>query len=479
MSKKESKKKEKKGHGSSSSSSSSSDDDKKHKKDKGHADKGHADKGHADKGHADKGHAAPGSAAALQKKVILRKEDYTRLKHDLTKIGGKSFSKRQGLYGVPPGHGGAAASSASGAVAHVFPGGSAADAGAGVHAPLDAGSVAHAYTSFPEEVKTRVDVLSSEMAATAPAVTKSSLAGKKRALLIGINYVGSAVALRGCINDVANIKAFVSSKFGFPTDAQQMRVLTDEQADASLRPTRANIIAGIQWLREGAASGDSLFLHYSGHGATQADEGPVFDEPTGMDETLVPLDYETAGMITDDEIHEILLAPLAPGVRLTCITDCCHSGSILDLPYTYVLETAVAAPTLVDNRKVALATALASGMTFGESATQSAMKTALAEGHLETTTVTAAAMQLRITSADVVHISGCRDDQTSADAFIGGENVGAMSHALIHAFDQLGPSQTFAQLLENMRNILKGKYKQVPMLSTGYAGGILTEPLKM
>ena len=54
-----------------------------------------------------------------------------------------------------------------------------------------------------------------------------------------------------------------------------------------------------------------------------------------MDETLVPLDYQSAGQITDDELHRIIVQPLPEGCKLTCVFDCCHSGTILDLPYIY------------------------------------------------------------------------------------------------------------------------------------------------
>ena len=97
-------------------------------------------------------------------------------------------------------------------------------------------------------------------------------------------------------------------------------------------PTKQNILNGFKWLVKGARSGDSLFVHYSGHGGTQEDTNG--DEPDGQDETLIPVDYEKNGVIVDDLIHEILVAGLPQGVRLTAIMDCCHSGSIFDLPYT-------------------------------------------------------------------------------------------------------------------------------------------------
>ena len=53
----------------------------------------------------------------------------------------------------------------------------------------------------------------------------------------------------------------------------------------------------------------------------------------GYDETLCPLDFETQGMIVDDEINAAIVKPLPRGVRLHAIIDACHSGTVLDLPF--------------------------------------------------------------------------------------------------------------------------------------------------
>jgi uncharacterized caspase-like protein len=150
--------------------------------------------------------------------------------------------------------------------------------------------------------------------------------GKRKALLIGINYFGQKGELKGCINDVNNVKQFIQSQYKF----NDIRVLTDDQQ--SNLPTRSNILDSFRWLVQDAREGDCLFLHYSGHGAHQDDKHG--DEADGQDETLVPVDYQKAGMITDDDVHGALVAPLQRGVRLTAVFDCCHSGSIMDLPFT-------------------------------------------------------------------------------------------------------------------------------------------------
>merc|ERR1719440_1708414 len=40
-------------------------------------------------------------------------------------------------------------------------------------------------------------------------------------------------------------------------------------------------------------------------------------------------------MIFDDEVFQHLVGPLKEGVLLTCVIDCCQSGTILHLPYAF------------------------------------------------------------------------------------------------------------------------------------------------
>ena len=153
-----------------------------------------------------------------------------------------------------------------------------------------------------------------------------------QALLIGINYFNTSNELRGCINDVHNMTQFMTTRYHFQPD--DMVILTDDSNNPRAIPTRANILRAMDWLVSGAQPNDNLFFHYSGHGGQTEDlDG---DEEDGYDETIYPLDFKQAGMITDDEMHERMVRPLPPGCRLTAVFDCCHSGSALDLPYEYV-----------------------------------------------------------------------------------------------------------------------------------------------
>jgi hypothetical protein len=161
--------------------------------------------------------------------------------------------------------------------------------------------------------------------------------GRKRALLIGINYFGQRGELRGCIADVNNVKQFLIQEYGFQESPETLVVLTDEPKNKSnpwFLPTRNSIIAAMQWLVKDAQPGDSLFLHYSGHGGQQADQDG--DEEDGTDETILPLDFEKVGMIIDDEIHDLVVKPLPEGVKLTAVFDSCHSGTAMDLPFVYL-----------------------------------------------------------------------------------------------------------------------------------------------
>ncbi|KAJ9057971.1 Ca(2+)-dependent cysteine protease [Entomophthora muscae] len=76
--------------------------------------------------------------------------------------------------------------------------------------------------------------------------------------------------------------------------------------------------------------------------------------------------------------------------------------------------------------------------------------------------------ETRGTLADVVMFSGCEDCQTSADAVEHGVgNTGAMSFALIKALSGNPYGLSYLQLLDQIRAILRGKYSQIPQLSSG------------
>jgi len=152
---------------------------------------------------------------------------------------------------------------------------------------------------------------------------------RRKSLLIGINYTGSKNQLEGCHQDVRNMVEFLKWQ-GFPDDERSMVILADDRGD-QFYPSGANILAAMDWLV--SEPNTSCFLHYSGHGGQVKDEDG--DRASGMDDTIVPVDFEQQGQIDSDTLHRRLVSALAPGSQLHVILDCCHSGSALELPFVY------------------------------------------------------------------------------------------------------------------------------------------------
>jgi hypothetical protein len=292
--------------------------------------------------------------------------------------------------------------------------------------------------------------------------TYSKCTGRRKALLIGINYFNQKGQLRGCINDVRNMSGYLNQSFGYARE--DMVILTDDQQNPMSQPTKANILRAMHWLVKDSQPNDSLFFHYSGHGGQTADlDG---DEEDGYDEVIYPVDFRSAGHIVDDEMHRIMVQPLQPGVRLTAIFDSCHSGSALDLPYIYSTSGVLKEPNLAKEAGQGLLSVISSyarGDMGGivSSIMGVAKKVASGDSAYEKT------IQTKTSPADVVMWSGSKDDQTSQDANIAGQATGAMSWAFITALKK-NPQQSYVQLLNNIRDELATRYTQKPQLSCSH-----------
>ncbi|KAJ5621552.1 hypothetical protein N7528_006335 [Penicillium herquei] len=290
----------------------------------------------------------------------------------------------------------------------------------------------------------------------------SACTGRRKALLIGINYFGQENALRGCINDVTNMSSFLNEKFGYRRE--DMVILTDDQKNPMSIPNKQNIIRAMQWLVKDAQPHDSLFIHYSGHGGRTPDlDG---DEDDGYDDVIYPVDYKTAGHIVDDDMHDMMVRPLRPGVRLTAIFDSCHSGTALDLPYIYSTQGVLKEPNLAKEAAQDLFSAISS---YGQGDLSGMANTAIGffkkaanGGQARQRTI-----QTKTSPADVVMFSGSKDTQTSADTFQDGQARGALSWAFIKSLQQW-PQQSYLQLLNTIRAELEGKYTQKPQLSCSH-----------
>jgi Caspase domain len=119
---------------------------------------------------------------------------------------------------------------------------------------------------------------------------------------------------------------------GFPETDGMMTILLDD--DEHEHPTFMNIIDAFKSLSEQSQPGDTVLIQFSGHGGRILD-APIDSEVESYDEMIAPSDYATKGLIRDTLIFKTLLAPMRYGVTVTILIDCCDTGMMLDLPYSW------------------------------------------------------------------------------------------------------------------------------------------------
>jgi len=263
----------------------------------------------------------------------------------------------------------------------------------------------------------------------------------KKAVLIGVNrYKIPGADLRGCVNDVENMKGVLTQMYGFPS--KDITVLTDFAAT-----TKAMKAAMSKLVRE-ARQGDVLLLHYSGHGANVVDVSG--DEPDRRDEILCPTDLDWHKPLLDDWLRKTFNR-LRTGVSLTVIMDCCHSGT-----NTRVLlpPDAPSIPRFLPNPLDLMEV---------ESGRKLRGKV---EGSLRASS-TAKRKRSDVVEADIPEllITGSRDTQTSADAYIGGSYNGALTYCLVETLKAGGSNISYRKLHEGtIKRLKQGGYDQVPQL---------------
>lgn len=256
----------------------------------------------------------------------------------------------------------------------------------------------------------------------------------KKAFCVGVNdYPYDGSDLNGCVNDARAWAELLINHFDFSVN--EVKVITDSEA------TKENVVGGVEDLLDGARDGDVLVFTNSSHGTYVADTSG--DEAT-YDEALCP--YDTAdNVLLDDELRE-LFADIPQGVRLTMISDSCHSGT--------VSRAAIGAnfPGLVtpDDRRVR----------FLDPALRS-------EPILENPFRALPKRPSKYPESGMkeVLLSGCTDREYSYDALIGGTYHGAMTYYAIQAIRAASYWITYAQLHTRVNFLLaEAGYPQHPQL---------------
>ena len=238
-----------------------------------------------------------------------------------------------------------------------------------------------------------------------------------KSLVIGINYSNTQNELYGCVNDANNLKSYLTNKYNFSEN--NLCLLTD---NTIVKPTKQNILKKYKDLLINAKPGEKLFFTYSGHGSFITDLNN--DENDKKDELLITIDNQS---ISDDELKTIIDENLPDDVTLFIIFDCCHSGTLMDLKYNYLSSSETVTDDLVINETVSE------------------------------------------TKSNVFLISGCFDEQTSADSYIDSKFQGALTWCFLKTLTENNTNNTLTwkELLINMRTLLQPKYSQIPQLSSG------------
>lgn len=257
----------------------------------------------------------------------------------------------------------------------------------------------------------------------------------KYGLAIGCNYSSLKInKLNGCINDAMNLKAFLE-KNGY-----SIKTMTDNNIGSNMYPTRDNILREVRNIIRNAVDGDNIFIAFSGHGGQVKTTSK--EETDGKNELIYPVDsiieftingnigarVDATKIILDDEFNNMLKSELTsnkrPNLKIFYMFDACHSGTVLDLQYNYDQSI---------------------GSSFFNSLSNKL-------------------------DNQVMMISGCRDNQVSADFNFGTSVQGAMTNAFLEAMKTTNIQNNVFNLVNKMIQVIRqnGIYGQIPQLSSTF-----------
>ena len=220
-----------------------------------------------------------------------------------------------------------------------------------------------------------------------------------RALTIGLNavdpghYAGWSGELNACEADADDMAAIAKAKKykvkTLLTSAATLQQVTEELEDAAATLKK----------------GDIFLLSYSGHGGQLPDQNS--DEIDAQDETWCLFD----GELVDDKLFT-LLTGFAPGVRILVFSDSCHSGTVTKMAFYHGIANTRSLATLDSDEKVK----------FRNMPPDVALRTyrqnkAFYDPILKDKKLKTAASNMK---ASVLLISGCQDNQLSADGAFNG-----------------------------------------------------------
>lgn len=268
----------------------------------------------------------------------------------------------------------------------------------------------------------------------------------RRALLVGINDYQSISDLRGCINDIEDMRGILKNYLGFTNN--DIRVVVDSRA------TKQGILHRLDFMAKKAEPGDFMVFQFAGHGSQIRDRDGDERLEDGLDELLCPYDMDWDGkFILDDDLDRIF-SQIPQGAHLEVFLDCCHSGTsgtrslaprtptAFDPDDEYRAQRFLAPPPDIYYRYEGEEEELAPTRGFTRTNRSGTRST---QNH--------------------VLWAGCRSDQTAADAYFDGRFHGAFSYYFSMHMRRTGGNVSRRNLLDMIRNSLsRAGFPQVPQL---------------
>jgi hypothetical protein len=260
-----------------------------------------------------------------------------------------------------------------------------------------------------------------------------------RALLVGVNkYHLPGSDLHGCVNDATNVRDILLKYFGFAV--KDIRVLVDSRA------TKKGILDRLNWLVTGAKSGDRLLFHFSGHGSQIRDrDGDELKDH--LDEIICPHDMDWDGTYIVDDDLKTIFSTLPAGVHLEVLLDSCHSGSGTREVDGLVPPSAAPGISRAIRQRFLMP------------------PIDILCRHLDEDDLPLTRMLKATNPTNHVLFAGCRDNQTSADAYISGTYNGAFTYYFCKHIRNVQGAISRAEVLKRLRASLRHEgYDQVPQL---------------
>lgn len=257
--------------------------------------------------------------------------------------------------------------------------------------------------------------------------SKTEQTVSKKALCVGINdYPGTSNDLNGCVNDAKEWASLLKSKYGFG----EIAVLLNSSA------TAANVKQKLEAMILGSKPRDILVFTYSGHGTTVFDSDG--DETDRYDEAICCFD----SIVKDDELRAII-SKTPKGVKLTIISDSCHSGTITR---AFLVQKAMN-KTAGRPSPIPRYMPPADRISIKSSKREKEAKKFLSQEQMVETLLT-----------------GCKNTEYSYDATINGKPMGAMSANAINILKS-NPSLTWDRFFAELRKKLPStRFPQTPQL---------------